>query len=131
MTKEKLLEYWVKPSEVNFQAMENLFMSKDYAWSLFVGHLVIEKLLKGFYVKHIGANPPPIHNLQKLAQLIDVKLTKKQDDLLADITTFNMRTRYPDQKFDFYKKCTRNFTKVYIDRIKEIRKWLKQMLMMS
>ncbi len=31
--------------------MLNLFDTKDYHWSLFMGHLVIEKLLKGKIVK--------------------------------------------------------------------------------
>ncbi|MBU2446239.1 MAG: HEPN domain-containing protein [Bacteroidetes bacterium] len=130
MTKEKLINYWVSSSEVDFQAMENLYKSKDFVWSLFVGHLVIEKLLKGLYLKHKGINPPPTHNLQKLAQLVGINITTEQDNLLADITTFNMRTRYPDQKFEFYKKSTNRFTKYYIDQIKELREWLKQLLMM-
>ena len=31
--------------------MINLFWSGDYNWALFLGHLVIEKLLKALYVK--------------------------------------------------------------------------------
>ena len=49
--KDKIINYWIESSDNNYQTMENLFSSKDYHWSLFMGHLVIEKLLKGIYVK--------------------------------------------------------------------------------
>ncbi|MCG8603545.1 HEPN domain-containing protein, partial [bacterium] len=31
--------------------MEHLFEKEDYHWALYIGHLVIEKLLKAYYVK--------------------------------------------------------------------------------
>jgi len=34
-----------------FQAMIHLFEKGDNTWSLFIGHLVLEKLLKAWYVK--------------------------------------------------------------------------------
>jgi hypothetical protein len=45
MDKEELLNYWKNTSDKDYIAMNNLFRSKDYSWSLFIGHLVIEKLL--------------------------------------------------------------------------------------
>lgn len=50
MKKEELISYWIESSESDFSAMQNLFRSKDYAWSLFLGHLVIEKLIKALAV---------------------------------------------------------------------------------
>jgi len=43
---EYVISYWIESSDKNFQTMGNLFNSGDYDWSLFIGHLVIEKLLK-------------------------------------------------------------------------------------
>ncbi|MBI2447276.1 MAG: hypothetical protein HYV48_01910 [Candidatus Omnitrophica bacterium] len=40
------------------------------------------------------------------------------------ITDFNLETRYPDERFAFYKKCTKKFTEVNLKKIKEIKKWL-------
>jgi len=42
----KLIEFWTDSAGSDFLTMINLFNSKDYHWSLFMGHLVIEKLLK-------------------------------------------------------------------------------------
>lgn len=50
MKKEELVKYWIDASEIDYKAMENLFKSKDFVWSLFLGHLVIEKLLKALIV---------------------------------------------------------------------------------
>lgn len=79
MTQEEKIEYWITSADFDFRTMENLFSTKDYAWSLFVGHLVIEKLLKGLYIKHKGTNLPPTHNLQRLAKLVDINLTREKN----------------------------------------------------
>ncbi len=48
---EKIIDYWTESSGQNYTTMTNLLKSKDYSWALFIGHLVIEKLLKAHYVK--------------------------------------------------------------------------------
>jgi len=52
MEREKLIEYWLNSSDRDYITMENLLKSNDYHWSLFIGHLVIEKLIKAIYVKN-------------------------------------------------------------------------------
>ena len=36
MTKEEIIEYWITSSDKDFAAMEHLFKSQDYSWSLFI-----------------------------------------------------------------------------------------------
>ena len=79
--------------------------------SLFFGHLTIEKILKAIYVDKLNGNPPYTHRLVNLAEKISLGLTEEQLELLEIITDFNMEARYPDEKFSFKKKCTRNFSK--------------------
>lgn len=45
-------------------------------------------------------------------------------DFLDEVTTFNVKARYPDYKNRFYKKVTSEFAQVYINRIKEFKQWL-------
>ena len=52
MKTDELIKYWIDASEVDFVAMNNLFNSKDYVWALFLGHLVIEKLIKALAAKN-------------------------------------------------------------------------------
>lgn len=104
--------------------MNNLFKNGDYIWSLFLGHLVLEKLIKALAVKNENQNIPRIHDLNKLAKLTDLQI---DDNLLDDfdvITAFNIEARYPDYKKEFYKKCTREFASTYYNKIIGIRKWL-------
>ena len=125
MKKKELIEYWVSSSDKDFKTMENLVKSTDYLWALFIGHLVVEKLLKAYYVKTVDDNPPWIHQLLKLAEKTDLSLTEEQKDAFLLITTFNINVRYPDYKYEFYKKCTKKYTETNIAKIKELRLWLK------
>ncbi|MFH0938538.1 MAG: HEPN domain-containing protein [Planctomycetota bacterium] len=87
--------------------------------------MIIEKLLKAYYVKTVDDNPPCTHQLLRLAEKIDLLLTEEQRDALLLITTFNINVRYPDYKYEFYNKCTKEYTEINITKIKELHLWLK------
>lgn len=55
MEQKELIQYWISTSDKDFRAMFNSFESKDYNWALFIGHIVIEKLLKAYYTKQKNA----------------------------------------------------------------------------
>lgn len=61
--KDKLVNYWVDSSDEDFETMIAMFDSKRYSWSMFVGHLMMEKLLKALFVRVNNEFPPFIHNL--------------------------------------------------------------------
>ncbi len=123
---EKVVTHWVDSSDMDFKTMNNLYKSKDYSWALFVGHLVIEKLLKACYVKVKHQHPLFIHNLVRIAEDTGIVLLNEVKNKLAAITLFNMKARYEDDKKDFYKKCTKDFTKEWIDEIKSLTIWIKE-----
>lgn len=54
--------------------------------------------------------------------------TLKWSTALQDITQYNLESRYPDEKFEFYKRATANFTKKALKDIKTIRLWLDSSL---
>lgn len=128
MNKEEIIKYWIDASEIDFVAMNNLFKSKDYVWALFLGHLVIEKLIKALIVKNNIHDIPRIHDLNKLAKLTDLLIDDQLLDDFDAITAFNIETRYPDYKKEFYKKCTKEFARIYYEKIIGIRKWLLEQL---
>lgn len=106
MTKEENISYWIESSDNNAVTIHNLFNSKDYDWSIFIGHLVIEKLLKAYYVKHRDGNYPQIHDLLRLADRAGLILSNEQKDILDEVTGFNISVRYEDYKKEFRNKCT-------------------------
>ena len=128
MEKEKLIRYWIESSDRDYKAMHHLYEKKDYNWALFLGHLVIEKLLKAYYVKKVDNQPPFIHNLLRLAEKTDLKLSEQQKDFLVTVTAFNIRARYDDYKLAFYKTCTKDYTEKWINEIEGFRKWIKKQL---
>ncbi len=130
MDKQELIAYWKETSDRDHGAMLNLFRSGDYHWSLFIGHLVIEKLLKALYTQNGREDtaPPRTHDLTLLAERAGIETTDEMKDTLDLVTTFNINARYPDFKQDFYRKCTAEYTGTAIEKIEEIRQWLISLL---
>ncbi len=125
---QKIKEYWIEEANESLQVTRHLFEKKDYSYSLFFAHLAIEKLLKAIYVNRKKEHAPYMHNLQRLAELSDIQLTDDKRDALIKITTYNLESRYPDEKRSFRKKCTEEFTKKEIEEVEDIFKWLKSIL---
>ncbi|MEI7502585.1 MAG: HEPN domain-containing protein [Paludibacter sp.] len=125
---EKIVNHWIDTSDEDFETMLNLYNSKSYSWSLFLGHISIEKLLKAYYVKKNKTHAPFTHNLYRLAELDEIEMSDEQSDWLDKITSFNLNARYDDYKREFYAMCTEEFSNYWIEKIKTIRLWIKQML---
>ena len=82
-------------------------------------------MLKAIFVdRNENKIPPKIHNLVRLANLSDLKPNDDQKFLLDKINDFNIQTRYPDYKFEFYKRCNKEYTNEYFGKIKELFTWL-------
>jgi HEPN domain-containing protein len=124
MPSQELIKYWLESSDDNYQSMQNMFNNGEYIWSLFVGHLCIEKLLKALYVKTVGEIVPRSHDLYKLAAKCDLEMSEERMDALQYVTLFNIEARYETYKREFYQKCTRAFTEKSILTIKGLRSWL-------
>ena len=126
-----LMNYWLDSSDEDYNVMQVLYNNKKNTWCLFLGHLVIEKLLKALYAKNNKSAPhaPKSHDLLYLIEKIGLDITDEQENLLNTITKFNMSARYDDYKKEFYLKCTDDYTKEQIENIEEVRKWLKNLLM--
>jgi HEPN domain-containing protein len=128
LNKENVINHWISTSEEDYETMNQLFQNKNYSWSLFLGHISTEKILKAYYVKSHGKHAPFTHNLYRIAELSNLEISEEHADWLDKITTFNINARYDDYKREFYSLCTKEFTKEWIDKIQKIQKWIKTML---
>jgi HEPN domain-containing protein len=122
---DKIYQHWISSSDNDYNTMIHLFESKDYSWALFIGHIVIEKLIKASVVKYKNNHAPFIHNLTNLAKMSNLHFSEEQLDWLDTITTFNLNARYDTYKQAFYKKCTPEFTEEWINKIQRLRTWIK------
>lgn len=124
--KQKLIDFWTEGAEEDYETMKVMFDTKRFHWALFLGHLMLEKLLKAYYIKINEKFPPFTHNLLKLAKDSKLPLNDEKKLQLTTITAFNLNARYDDYKRSFYKKCTSNYTEEWVEKIKEVSKWIKE-----
>lgn len=125
---DKIVKHWIETSDDDFNTMLTLYNSKSFGWSLFLGHISTEKLLKALYVKRFREHAPFTHNLYRLGELIGLEMSDEYSDWFDEITSFNLNARYDDYKKEFYKLCTPKYTQDWIEKIKTIRTWIKEML---
>ncbi|NCP16975.1 DNA-binding protein [Candidatus Kuenenbacteria bacterium CG_4_8_14_3_um_filter_39_15] len=126
ITIKELINYWKTTAAHDYDTMISLFKSKRYANTLFFGHIVLEKILKAHVVKDTKKEAPYSHDLVRLCKLTNLKLSEKEIDLLDLVNDFNIRTRYPDFRFKFYKLCTKSYTEKHLDQITKLYKKLCQ-----
>ena len=125
---EKQVSYWLSQSDNDLPVAESMLNNGHYTWSLFIGHLVLEKIFKAIYVREHHKIAPRIHDLVKLAKSTSIKLSDEQLIFLSEVSDFNMEGRYPDEKNQFVMKCNKEFATDYLKRIKEMRTWLKKQI---
>ena len=126
--KEKLIAHWIESSDNDYKTMLDLFSTNNYHWALFMGHLVIEKLLKAYFVKERNEYPPLIHDLRRIGEKAGLIFDMDKIITIEAISQFNIRARYDDYKKQFYNLCTQKYTSEWMEKIQEVRLWIKTML---
>ena len=123
-----LMEYWFKSADEDYDTMLYMKAGRKNTWCLFMGHLLIEKLLKGLYAKNNTDDPiaPKIHNLILLSQKANLEVPTEIREKIQTINTFNISARYDDYKRTFDEKCTDDYTDEQVKNVEEVRKWLKK-----
>ncbi|MGA2297180.1 MAG: HEPN domain-containing protein [FCB group bacterium] len=111
------------------KAAESMFQTGYFVWSLFIGHLVLEKALKAIYVKTFDNKiPPKIHNLNKLASICNMNLDKEQIKFLDDVNNFHIEGRYSEFKNELYKRASKLYTSENLEKIKEQYRWFRSLI---
>lgn len=126
MSPNDVTSYWLETAEEDLKTAEELFELKRYHHALFFCHLSLEKLLKGLVYKRTHAHPLPIHDLAKLAKQGGLPVTDAVVQDLEEITTWNIQARYDTIKRTFYRKATKEFSRLWFTKVKELFVWFKQ-----
>jgi len=129
MNLEEHINYWLVSSEEDWlSAVEIAAKNQRRHFSLFIGHLSVEKLLKAAYVKIFNTVPPYKHDLVLIAEKCNFSMDDETRIDLKIINEFNIQARYPDYKYSFYEKCTADFVDFEIKRIGKVRQWIKDII---
>jgi HEPN domain-containing protein len=121
---DKTIKYWVDCAHYDLETGKSLLVTKRFPYALFFGHLALEKILKALVVKNTKEHAPYTHSLPLLAERINVEIPESMMDQLAEYTEFHLESRYPDEKMDFYKKCTEEFSCKKFEEIENAYTWL-------
>ena len=92
-------------------------------------HLVLEKLAKANWVRTHQENiPPKVHNTVWLLEESNIDLGEETMKFLEDFNRYQLSGRYPDYTNEIYNMCTKEFSSEKLEKVKEVRKCLLEML---
>ena len=129
MTKEQHIQHWIDTAQYDWEGAEGAFGIKRYLHCLFWAHLTLEKLAKAHWVKTNTDNiPPKVHNIVWILEEANVDLGEDIIDFLKEFNRFQLSGRYPDYMDKMYKTCTEVYTFKQLEKAKEIRQCLIEML---
>lgn len=126
ITKKEIVNFWKRMSADDRITANALLKSERHSACLFFVHIYLEKILKGLVVKKTGKPAPYVHDLLDLANIAKIELSEEQKELLREINTFNIRTRYDNYKSEFYKKATKTYTAKYFKLANKLYLWLEK-----
>jgi HEPN domain-containing protein len=125
---KKTVSYWLEGAKYDLGVANAMLKSKKYPYTLFMGHLSLEKLLKALVVKRTKEHAPFSHSLPYLAEKSGVNIPERILVKLREFMEFHFEARYPDANQAFYKKCTKTYASEKLKEIKEVFIWVKAKL---
>lgn len=126
MTRDEQISFWRESAERDWQTANDLFNLTRYDACLFFCHLALEKALKGLVEQKTNEPAPYVHDLVKLAEAALLSISDERRDDLRTVSTFNIAGRYPDTRFDLYRKATREYTEDMLTRVHTLYLWITE-----
>jgi HEPN domain-containing protein len=124
----RTVKYWIDSAAYDLDTGRSLLDAKRFPYALFFGHLALEKILKALAVRATQTHAPHTHSLTLLAGKTNLEVSESILDRLAEYTEFHLESRYPDEKREFYEKCSEEFAREKFEEMVELYKWLIQRL---
>jgi len=122
----KTIKYWLDSAQYDLDTGKSLLQAKRFPYALFFAHLALEKALKAVVVKTTQEHAPFTHSLTLLASKANIEIPESMLDRFAEYMEFHIEARYTDDRKDFYKKCTEEFTRSKFNEMKKDYEWLIQ-----
>ena len=121
---------WLDISDEDFSMAGISFEHGRYLHMTFFCQQSIEKALKGLYFETLNQTPPRKHDLLALAAncgLLD-ELSLEQKTLLATVSEYYIESRYPEDRTNLAKACTKEYATEILFDTKEVLVWVKNRL---
>jgi len=125
MNKQKAINYWFNMADYDLKTAQVMFDGARYLYVGFMCHQVIEKALKGLYVKQHTKIPPYTHNLLTLCADLNLFPTEEHQDFFIKLNPLNIKARYPEMKEKLGKAINKKKAYLLLEKTRSTYKWLK------
>lgn len=124
------VKYWKELSDYDMETAEVMYHGSRWLYVGFMCHQVIEKTIKAYWSQVKPDEIPFIHNLLKLSQSCGLisKMSPEQLKFVSELMPMNIEARYPSYKEELFKKLTPEYCRTLIDKTKELKLWIENML---
>lgn len=124
------VKYWKELSDYDMETAEVMYRGSRWLYVGFMCHQVIEKTIKSYWSQVKPDEIPFIHNLLKLSQSCGLisKMSQEQLKFVSELMPMNIEARYPSYKEELFKKLTPEYCITLIDKTKELKLWIENML---
>lgn len=121
---------WIDIADEDLSMAEISFEHGRYLHMTFFCQQAIEKAFKALYFEMREQTPPRKHDLLALAAdcgILD-KLSFEQKTFLATVSEYYIESRYPEDRANLAKTCTKEFAERTLAETKEVLAWVKSKL---
>jgi HEPN domain-containing protein len=125
MNKQKVIDYWFNMADYDLKTAKVMFEGRRYLYVGFMCHQVIEKAMKGLYVRQHNKVPPYTHNLLTLSTDLKLALSKEQQDFFNELNPLNIKARYPEIKEKLGKVLNKKKAVILLEKTSSSYRWLK------
>jgi len=122
---EKQAARWRDGAREGLAVARELLDNGRFRQALFFAHLALEKALKAHVCRATRDLAPRSHRLLSLAQLAGLPVDGHQEQVLSEMTAFNLEGRYPES---MQPPPTAEQAEAYFSRTQEVFEWLMQRL---
>ena len=119
---------WIAQAEYDIKAARKNFEAGLYPYAIFFCHLSIEKALKAVYVFKIKKEPPKIHDLTRLAAIINLQGPGESLEFIDKMSAVSIPARYPEELKRVLKGYTKKQTELMVEESRKVVRWLKKQL---
>jgi HEPN domain-containing protein len=124
---EKRVSYWIKQAKEDLKTARIMFHTRRWKYAIFMCQQSIEKYLKAIYMNKNEEFPPRIHNLFRLAEMIDKELFSENDlEFFSELSLYYIESRYPEDIEKIKEINKRGKAKEILKKTGEVFKWLKK-----
>ena len=124
---DKRVRHWIEQAREDIVTARAMFRSKRWKYTIFLCQQSVEKYLKAIFLKKKGEFPPRIHNLFRLAEIIDNELfSDSYLEFFSELSLYYIQSRYPEDIDKMKEINKKDRAKEILKKTEEVVKWIKK-----